>query len=130
VSREGLARLVAKLECRYRELGYVFARAAVVGDPVAEPGRYRIVVQEGVVNRVEALEQAITRLKHHHPQAKEVAMASDAFFPFADSMEIAASAGIRWVIQPGGSIRDPEVFAKAKELNMNTVLTYTRHFRH
>jgi len=84
----------------------------------------------GQVNRVEALEQAITRLKHHHPQAKEVAMASDAFFPFADSMEIAASAGIRWVIQPGGSIRDPEVFAKAKELNMNTVLTYTRHFRH
>jgi len=64
VSREGLARLVAKLECRYRELGYVFARAAVVGDPVAEPGRYRIVVQEGVVNNVEALadQESVARL--------------------------------------------------------------------
>jgi len=64
VSREGLARLVAKLECRYRELGYVFARAAAVGDPVAEPGRYRIVVQEGVVNRVEALadQESVARL--------------------------------------------------------------------
>ena len=55
VSREGLARLVAGLECRYRELGYVFARVAVVGDPVATPGRYRVVVHEGVVSRVEAL---------------------------------------------------------------------------
>jgi hemolysin activation/secretion protein len=55
VSQEGLARLVAALECRYRELGYVFARVAVVGDPVAAPGRYRVVVHEGVVSRVEAL---------------------------------------------------------------------------
>ncbi len=55
VSREGLARLVAALECRYRELGYVFARVAVVGDPVGSPGRYRVVVHEGVVSRVEAL---------------------------------------------------------------------------
>ncbi|MFM7627313.1 MAG: ShlB/FhaC/HecB family hemolysin secretion/activation protein [Gammaproteobacteria bacterium] len=55
VSREGLARLVAAMECRYRELGYVFARVAVVGDPVAAPGRYRVVVHEGVVDRVEVL---------------------------------------------------------------------------
>lgn len=55
VSREGLARLVSALECRYRELGYVFARVAAVGDPVASPGRYRVVVHEGVVDRIEAL---------------------------------------------------------------------------
>ena len=54
VSREGLARLVAALECRYQELGYVFARVAVVGDPVATPGRYRVVVHEGIVQSVEA----------------------------------------------------------------------------
>lgn len=53
VSREGLARLVAALECRYQELGYVFARVAVVGDPVATPGRYRVVVHEGIVQSVE-----------------------------------------------------------------------------
>lgn len=55
VSQEGLARLVAALECRYRELGFVFARVAVVGDPVAAPGRYRVVVHEGVVHRIEVL---------------------------------------------------------------------------
>ena len=55
VSQEGLARLVAALECHYRELGYVFARVAAVGDPVASPGRYRVVVHEGVVNRIESL---------------------------------------------------------------------------
>jgi len=55
VSREGLARLVAALECRYRELGYVFARVAVVGDPVTSLGRYRVVVHEGVVHRIEVL---------------------------------------------------------------------------
>jgi phosphoribosylaminoimidazolecarboxamide formyltransferase/IMP cyclohydrolase len=55
---------------------------------------------------------------------------SDAFFPFADSIELYAKAGLQWVVQPGGSIRDAEVIAKANELELGMVLTGTRHFRH
>jgi phosphoribosylaminoimidazolecarboxamide formyltransferase / IMP cyclohydrolase len=84
----------------------------------------------GQVNRVDAVEQAIERMRKHHPQVKNVVLASDAFFPFPDSIEILARAGIQWVVQPGGSIRDEAVFAKAKELSVNIVLTKKRHFRH
>lgn len=84
----------------------------------------------GQVNRVDAVEQAIARMKKHHPDATNVVLASDAFFPFPDSIDLAAAAGIRWVIQPGGSIRDEEVFQRAGELSVNIVLTGVRHFRH
>jgi phosphoribosylaminoimidazolecarboxamide formyltransferase/IMP cyclohydrolase len=84
----------------------------------------------GQVNRVDAVEQAISRMQKHQATAKNAVLASDAFFPFADSIELAAKAGIHWIIQPGGSIRDDEVLARAKELGVNMVLTGTRHFRH
>lgn len=54
-SREGLARLAAAIECRYRELGYVFARASVFSEPAGESGRYRVKVTEGTVREVQAL---------------------------------------------------------------------------
>jgi phosphoribosylaminoimidazolecarboxamide formyltransferase/IMP cyclohydrolase len=57
-------------------------------------------------------------------------MASDAFFPFRDGIDTAATAGIRAVIQPGGSMRDAEVIAAADENDMAMVFTGVRHFRH
>ncbi|MGB4858218.1 MAG: bifunctional phosphoribosylaminoimidazolecarboxamide formyltransferase/IMP cyclohydrolase, partial [Dokdonella sp.] len=57
-------------------------------------------------------------------------MASDAFFPFRDGIDLAAAAGIRAVIQPGGSMRDDEVIAAADEHGMAMVFTGRRHFRH
>ena len=84
----------------------------------------------GQVNRVDAVEHAIARMKKHHPNAQSPVLASDAFFPFSDSMEKIAEAGIQWVIQPGGSIRDEEVLSRAQALGITTVLTGTRHFRH
>ena len=57
-------------------------------------------------------------------------MASDAFFPFPDSVETAAKLGVSAVIQPGGSVRDPEVIAAADKLGLAMVLTGIRHFRH
>ena len=57
-------------------------------------------------------------------------MASDAFLPFRDNLDVAAAYGIRAVIQPGGSVRDEEVIAAADELGMTMVLTGVRHFRH
>ncbi len=58
------------------------------------------------------------------------AMASDAFFPFRDGIDVAAEYGIATVIQPGGSLRDPEVIAAADEHGMAMVFTGMRHFRH
>jgi phosphoribosylaminoimidazolecarboxamide formyltransferase / IMP cyclohydrolase len=86
----------------------------------------------GQVNRVDAVQHAIERMSRHHEQAKltDVCLASDAFFPFADSIEKAADAGIRWIIQPGGSIRDEDVLAKARERGLNMILTGRRHFKH
>jgi phosphoribosylaminoimidazolecarboxamide formyltransferase / IMP cyclohydrolase len=57
-------------------------------------------------------------------------MASDAFFPFRDGLDVAAELGIKTVIQPGGSMRDTEVIAAANEHGMAMVLTGMRHFRH
>ena len=56
--------------------------------------------------------------------------ASDAFFPFRDGLDILADAGVRAVIQPGGSVRDPEVIAAANERGLAMVFTSVRHFRH
>jgi phosphoribosylaminoimidazolecarboxamide formyltransferase/IMP cyclohydrolase len=57
-------------------------------------------------------------------------MASDAFFPFRDGLDVAAEYGIRAVIQPGGSKKDPEVIAAADEHDIAMVFTGMRHFRH
>ena len=57
-------------------------------------------------------------------------LASDAFFPFRDGIDMAAEAGITAVIEPGGSMRDDEVVAAADEHGMAMVFTRMRHFRH
>ncbi len=57
-------------------------------------------------------------------------MASDAFFPFPDSIEVAAGAGITAVVHPGGSVRDAESLAAADRAGMAMVVTGVRHFRH
>jgi phosphoribosylaminoimidazolecarboxamide formyltransferase/IMP cyclohydrolase len=62
--------------------------------------------------------------------AKGAVAASDAFFPFADALELAAEAGVTAVIQPGGSIRDRQIFETANALGLAMVLTGARHFRH
>lgn len=84
-------------------------------------------VGAGQMNRVNsariAAEQAGER-------AAGAVAASDAFMPFADSLEVCAEAGITAVIQPGGSIRDEEVIARADELGVAMLFTATRHFRH
>ena len=84
----------------------------------------------GQVSRVSAVELALQQWKTLHPKAKKVVMASDGFFPFSDSVEKAGQAGIKWIIQPGGSLRDKEVLAKAKELSVNMILTGERCFLH
>ncbi len=84
----------------------------------------------GQVNRIDAVDQAIMRMRKFHERVSTPVLASDAFFPFADSIEKIAEAGIRYVIQPGGSVKDEEVLAAAKNLGVTIVITGQRHFLH
>lgn len=84
----------------------------------------------GQVNRVDAVAQSIERMKKHHPQFQTPVLASDAFFPFPDSIELIAKAGIKWVIQPGGAMKDKDVVDAAKNLGVNLIFSGTRHFKH
>jgi len=84
----------------------------------------------GQVNRVDAVEQAVQRMKEHHGAAKMAVLVSDAFFPFADSIEKIAKAGIGYILQPGGSVKDQEVIEAANKYEIKMVLTGSRHFRH
>jgi len=84
----------------------------------------------GQTSRVDALRQAITKAQHFGFDLKGAVMASDAFFPFPDCVQIAHEAGIHAVIQPGGSIKDKESIAYCEKNGMAMVLTGTRHFKH
>jgi len=84
----------------------------------------------GQTNRVDALRQALDRAESFHFSTRDAVMASDAFFPFADSVEIAWKAGIQSIIQPGGSIRDKESIDFCNQHNMAMVFTGIRHFKH
>jgi phosphoribosylaminoimidazolecarboxamide formyltransferase/IMP cyclohydrolase len=84
----------------------------------------------GQTSRVDALEQAIAKAKKFGFDLNGAVMSSDAFFPFADCVEIADKAGIKAVIQPGGSIKDKDSVAYCNNHNMVMVFTGTRHFKH
>ena len=84
----------------------------------------------GQTSRVDALNQAITKANYFDFDLKGSVMASDAFFPFPDCVEIADKAGITSVIQPGGSIKDKLSIDYCNENNMSMVFTGTRHFKH
>ncbi len=84
----------------------------------------------GQTSRVDALKQAIEKAKSFNFDLKGAVMASDAFFPFPDCVEIACDAGITAVIQPGGSIKDAESIDFCNKHNMAMVITGTRHFKH
>jgi len=84
----------------------------------------------GQTSRVDALNQAIHKAQSFNFDLKGAVMASDAFFPFPDCVEIADNAGITAVIQPGGSIKDQLSINYCNENNMAMVMTGTRHFKH
>ena len=84
----------------------------------------------GQPSRVDALKQAIAKARSFGFDLRGAVMASDAFFPFPDCVEIADEAGVTAVLQPGGSIRDQESIAYCNAHGMAMVLTGTRHFKH
>ncbi len=84
----------------------------------------------GQTSRVDALKQAIIKAKSFGFDLKGAVMASDAFFPFADCVEIAHNAGIKAVVQPGGSIKDKDSIEFCDKNGMAMVFTGNRHFKH
>ena len=84
----------------------------------------------GQTSRVDALRQAIEKAKSFNFDLHGAVMASDAFFPFADCVEIAHNEGITAVIQPGGSIRDNETVDFCNKNGIAMVMTGIRHFKH
>src|SRR5690606_19417168 len=92
--------------------------------------RMTIGVGAGQMSRVVSTRIAAMKARDEGLGTEGAVMASDAFFPFRDGLDAAAEFGIQAVIQPGGSLRDPEVIAAADELGMAMVFTGMRHFRH
>ncbi len=84
-------------------------------------------IGQGQPSRVRAVRLAI---QHAGSRGRGAVLASDGFFPFPDSVELAAQAGVTAVIQPGGSVKDPEVIATADKAGLSMLLTGVRHFRH
>jgi len=87
-------------------------------------------VGAGQMSRVDSSRIAVIKAKNAELSLGGSAVASDAFFPFRDGLDVVVDAGASCVIQPGGSMRDPEVIAAADERNIAMVFTGTRHFRH
>jgi phosphoribosylaminoimidazolecarboxamide formyltransferase/IMP cyclohydrolase len=119
------AQMKRQIENTWKLCAHLKSNAIAIAGP-----DYSVGLGMGQVNRVDAVEQAVSRWRQHHSNVQQVVLASDAFFPFPDSIEKASAAGISWIIQPGGSIKDSEVIAKAGELGVNMVLTGQRHFYH
>jgi phosphoribosylaminoimidazolecarboxamide formyltransferase/IMP cyclohydrolase len=84
----------------------------------------------GQTSRVDALKQAIAKAQSFGFDLNGAVMASDAFFPFPDCVEIAHQAGVNAVIQPGGSIRDQESIDYCNANGVAMVTTGIRHFKH
>ena len=82
----------------------------------------------GQVNRVDSCRLAVERAGAE--RARGAVAASDAFFPFADGPQILLDAGVRAIVQPGGSVRDEETIEAARAAGVTMYVTGTRHFFH
>jgi len=87
-------------------------------------------VGAGQMSRVDAVRLAVEKAHQAGHSLQGAVLASDAFFPFPDGVEVAAEAGVTAVIQPGGSIRDDQVIQSARQKNLAMILTHIRHFKH
>jgi phosphoribosylaminoimidazolecarboxamide formyltransferase / IMP cyclohydrolase len=122
----------APTEAELADLLFAWRVAKFVKSNAIVYGRERLTIGVGAgqMSRVNSARIAAIKAEHAGLTVAGSVMASDAFFPFRDGIDQAAAAGIRAVIQPGGSMRDEEVIAAANEHGMAMVFTGMRHFRH
>jgi phosphoribosylaminoimidazolecarboxamide formyltransferase/IMP cyclohydrolase len=109
----------------WRVCKHVTSNAIVLGR-----GLHTIGVGAGQMSRVDAVRIAVDKARELGHDLAGAALASDAFFPFADGPELALEAGVRAIIQPGGSKRDGEVIEAVRSAGAAMVFTHRRHFRH
>jgi len=114
---------LADLEFAWRAVRAVKSNAILLARDGAAVG-----IGMGQVNRVDSARLAVARAGEQ--RARGAVAASDAFFPFPDGLEVLVAGGVRAVVQPGGSVRDPEVIAAAEAGGITMYLTGTRHFFH
>ena len=123
---------VAPTESQYKDL--VFANIVVKHSKsnaiVLARDKQMLGSGVGQTSRVDALHHAIEKARNFGFELNAAVMASDAFFPFADSVELAHQAGITSVIQPGGSVRDKETVDYCNQNGLSMVFTGIRHFKH
>jgi phosphoribosylaminoimidazolecarboxamide formyltransferase/IMP cyclohydrolase len=119
-------------DAEWKDLRFAWAAGGVVKSNAILLARNQaaIGIGAGQMSRVDSSFLAVHKAKQQGHDAKGSVLASDAFFPFRDGVEEAAGAGVRAIIQPGGSVRDAEVIAAADEHDIAMVLTGTRQFRH
>lgn len=113
------------MELAWRVVKHVSSNAIVVGSADRILG-----IGAGQMSRVDAAKIAVAKARELGHDLSGAVAASDAFFPFPDGVEALHEAGVRAVIQPGGSIRDQDVIAACDRLGVAMVLTGRRHFRH
>ena len=113
------------LEFAWRVAKHVKSNAIVLANEDSLVG-----VGAGQMSRVDAARIAVLRAREHGREIRGAVVASDAFFPFRDGLDVCAEAGATAVIQPGGSLRDADIKVAADEHGMAMVLTGARHFRH
>jgi phosphoribosylaminoimidazolecarboxamide formyltransferase/IMP cyclohydrolase len=104
---------------------HVRSNAIVVARNLASVG-----IGAGQMSRVDSVRLAIDKARDAGSELQGAALASDAFFPFADGPQLAVDAGITSIIQPGGSKRDFEVVEAADAAGISMVFTHRRHFKH
>jgi phosphoribosylaminoimidazolecarboxamide formyltransferase / IMP cyclohydrolase len=119
-------------EERWQELlfAWTVVRHVTSNAIVLARGTRTLGVGAGQPSRVDAVRIAVEKAREHGHDLEGAVLASDAFFPFADGVELALAAGVTTVIQPGGSKRDDEVAAAVEAGGAAMVLTGRRHFRH
>ena len=116
------AQIMKDLEFAWRSVRSVKSNAILLAKSTASIG-----IGMGQVNRVDSARLAVSRAG---ARVKGCVAASDAFFPFADGLQILIDAGVSAVVQPGGSVRDEEVIASAQAAGVAMFFTGTRHFSH
>jgi phosphoribosylaminoimidazolecarboxamide formyltransferase/IMP cyclohydrolase len=116
------AEVLADLQFAWRAVRAVKSNAILLAHDGAAVG-----IGMGQVNRVDSAKLAVSRAGD---RVKGSVAASDAFFPFADGLEILANAGVTAIVQPGGSVRDEEIIAAAQKCGVAMFFTGTRHFSH
>jgi phosphoribosylaminoimidazolecarboxamide formyltransferase / IMP cyclohydrolase len=104
---------------------HVRSNAIVLSQDLSSVG-----IGAGQMSRVDSVKLAIEKAHGAGADLRGAALASDAFFPFADGPQVAIDAGVRCIIQPGGSVRDHEVVEAADAAGISMVFTHRRHFKH